>query len=239
MQASIKIAAFSDVHGPEYMHYLSASLDEFRRADLVLMAGDIVQRGFAQHCRAVVDLVRKVYKGTILAIFGNEEYDEKEEELRKVCPDVVWLKDEAASLAMEGVTISVIGTRGLLDEPTSWQKRNIPGIEGFYEKRLRAIEDLLAKAQHVSRYVVLLTHYAPICPTLEGEPARIWSQMGSRRLMQVIMRLRPDVVIHGHAHKSVRLHVKIGVTRVYNVALPAAKRVTVIELAPRGLEAFF
>ena len=239
LRTPIKVAAFSDVHGPEYTHYLSSALGELRQADLLLMAGDIVHRGFTQHCRAVVDLARKVFEGTILAVFGNEEYDEREGELRALCPDVVWLKDEAANLEVKGVAISVVGTRGVLDEPTSWQRRNIPGIEELYEKRLRVIEDLLAKARRVSHYVVLLTHYPPICSTLEGEPARIWSQMGSRRLTQIIERLKPDVVVHGHAHKSVKLQARIGSSRVYNVALPAAKRVTTIELGPQGLEAFF
>lgn len=240
MRSPIVIAAFSDVHGPRYLHYLASSTSALEQADLVLIAGDIVDKGAAQHCRLVLDVVRSTYKGRVLAIFGNEEYDERESEIRSICPDAVWLKDEAIQLEVKGLTISVVGTRGVLDEPTSWQKRNIPNIRVVYEERLGKIASLLAEAKRKSQVTILLTHYAPICPTLSGERPSIWAQMGSRKLTEAVLHFKPDVVIHGHAHNSTNLFIEMGSTRIYNVALPAAKRVTRVEVAmSRGLEAFF
>jgi len=224
------VAALSDVHGPRYINYLRASLGELERASLVLMAGDIVDKGNPSHCRLVVDVLRGAYKGTIIGVFGNEEYDEYEPALRQLCDDVIWLKDEAIDLELNDLPITIVGTRGSLDQPTRWQERNIPNIVEIYENRLRTLDRLLAEARERSRLVILLTHYAPICSTLEGEPPRIWSQMGSRKLTQLILRHRPDVVIHGHAHNSVRVHTQLGPTRVFNVALPAVKRVTLVHL---------
>jgi len=179
-----------------------------------------------------------VYKGPVVAVFGNEEYDEVEGELRESCADVRWLKDEVALVEASGARVAVVGTRGALDEPTRWQARNVPNIREIYERRLALIERLLAEAKRGADYVVLLTHYAPLCSTLEGEPTRIWSQMGSRKLTRIIMQAGPDAVIHGHAHNSVKLRTTLGRAEVYNVALPATKGVTLVELRPRGLESY-
>lgn len=240
MRAAAIVAAFSDAHGPEFLHYLRGSLDALSQATIVLAAGDIVDGGNTSHGRLVIDVVRMAYKGQLFAVFGNEEYDDIEAELRRVCPDVTWLKDEAAYLEVKGLVISIIGTRGSLDKPTRWQQRNIPNARAVYAERIMTLDRLLAEAKRKAHYTILLTHYAPICPTLEGEPAKIWSQMGSRRLTELILRHGPDLVIHGHAHRSTKPHVRLGRTEVYNVALPAIKRVTLIEVtAHRGLEAFF
>jgi len=214
------------------------SLDALRDVNLVLLAGDLVERGAVHHCKLVVDRIRSVYEGELLAVFGNEEYDERKEELKRLCGDVRWLDDEYVVVALEGLRVAVIGTRGVLDKPTRWQLRNVPGIRELYRKRLERIEELLKKASREAHCVVLLTHYAPICGTLEGENERVWSQLGSRRLTRVIMRAKPDIVIHGHAHNGKRPMVRLGETRVYNVALPAVGRVTRIVVGARGLSAF-
>ncbi|MEM0023996.1 MAG: metallophosphoesterase [Thermofilaceae archaeon] len=240
MERSIVIAAFSDVHGPRHLQYLKNSIAIIEQADLVLVAGDIVDKGAPQHCRLVMDVVRSVYKGPVYAIFGNEEYDEIEKELRSICSEVLWLKDELVSLEVKGISLSIIGTRGILDEPTAWQRRNIPNIKAIYERRLKTIVNLLVEAKKRSRYTILLTHYAPICSTLNGERPSIWTQMGSRRLTEAILRYQPELVIHGHAHNSAKTFTQLGLTKVYNVALPPVKRVTSIELPIEiGLEKFF
>lgn len=238
MTSTAVLAALSDVHGPRYLSLLNNSLNALKEADLVLLAGDLVEKGATHHCRLVVSRIRSMYKGELLAVFGNEEYDERKDELRRLCRDVRWLDDEYVVTTLEGLRVAVVGTRGVLDRPTRWQLRNVPGIRELYRKRLRRVEELLRKASREAQCTVLLTHYAPICGTLEGEDERIWSQLGSRRLTRVIMRVKPDVVVHGHAHNSRRLMVRLGETRIYNVALPARGRITQIAVGARGLSAF-
>lgn len=240
VQPSLTIAAFSDVHGPRYLKHLVGSASALRHSNLVLIAGDIVDKGNVQHCRIVIDAVRSTYSGHVFAVFGNEEYDDREADFRSICSDVVWLKDEVAYLEVKGITLSIIGTRGILDEPTSWQRRNVPNIRAIYEERLKTITSLLAEVKQKSHIAILLTHYAPICPTLSGERPNIWNQMGSRRLTDAVLRYKPDLVIHGHAHNSTNTTANLSSTKVYNVALPAVKRITLLELPAKiGLEAFF
>jgi len=234
-----RVAAVGDVHGPRYIKLLNASLSKLSNVSLLLLAGDMVDKGAAHHCKLVLSRIRSVYRGPIIGIFGNEEYDERKSEIARLCNDVEWLDDELEVVEVEGCKVAVVGTRGVLDRPTRWQLRNIPGIRELYRSRLSAIESLLKQARLVADCTILLTHYAPICRTLEGENERIWSQLGSRRLTRLILRLKPDIVVHGHAHNSRRPVVRLGDTVIYNVALPAVEEITVMAVGPRGLSAFF
>jgi len=232
------IVAFSDVHGPRYMGYLKASLNSLRDAELLVLAGDIVDKGETGHFKMVLDTVREVYNGSVIAIFGNEEYDERKEQLKSIDRSVMWLDDEMVILEVSGYDVAFIGSRGALDRPTRWQEQNIPGIRDHYAKRLEKLGELLKSASKSAEKVVLVTHYAPIGPTLEGENPKIWNQMGSRLLTRLIIKNRVDVVLHGHAHNSIKVQAQLGATRVYNVALPAVRAVTRVPIARVGLEAF-
>ncbi|MCS7105186.1 MAG: metallophosphoesterase [Thermofilaceae archaeon] len=235
---SFAIAALSDVHGPRFLAYVRSSLDIFMKADVVLLAGDIVDRGEVKHARMVVDLIRSMYKGEVVSVFGNEEYDDRKKELIQSCSDVNWLDDEVAYMELKGTTLAIVGTRGILDKPTIWQERHIPNIREVYEKRLQIILKYLREAKRRSDHTVLLTHYTPICQTLEGENVKLWSQMGSLKLTRLIIREHVEIVVHGHAHKSIKTYTNLGATQVYNVALPATKQATLIRVGKRGLENF-
>lgn len=232
------LAAFSDVHGHRYMRYLRASLPKLKEAEIVLMAGDIVEKGEVSHCRMVLDALRSVYQGRVIAIFGNEEYDDRKDALRQVCEDVTWLDDDVIMLDVKGRAVAIVGSRGILDTPTRWQERNVPDIRQLYAERLERLAKLLNDVRRAASAVVLLLHYAPLCLTLEGEDRRIWSQMGSRALTKLILRAAPTIVLHGHAHNSLRTSVQLGSTAVYNVALPATKSVTLVRLIQQGLDVF-
>ncbi len=235
----VAIAALSDVHGFRYLGLVKASLHLLKNAALLLLAGDLTDKGDSKQCRLVVDTLREAYKGEIIGIFGNEEYDERKEEIKAICSDVTWLDDEEVSIEISGFSIAVVGTRGVLDRPTRWQEKNIPGIGKIYENRLNMLEKMLVEAKQKSQYTLLLTHYAPICGTLEGENPGIWREMGSRKLTSVIMRTKTWGVFHGHAHNSKRTTVYLGGTRVYNVAVPAVKTITLVDLTKSGIEAYF
>jgi Icc-related predicted phosphoesterase len=50
------------------------------------------------------------------------------------------------------------------------------------------------------------------------------------RMEEVISLTQPDIVVHGHAHNATKLTCRIGKTLVYNVAFPARKAITIIEV---------
>ncbi|MGC2744532.1 MAG: metallophosphoesterase, partial [Candidatus Angelobacter sp.] len=67
--------------------------------------------------------------------------------------------------------------------------------------------------------IVIVTHYAPICETVEGERLEIFPFLGSSRLSEVIDRHQAVVAFHGHAHHGKPDGKTIGGVPVHNVAL--------------------
>ena len=65
---------------------------------------------------------------------------------------------------------------------------------------------------------IVLLHYAPVPETLVGEPETIWAFLGSSRLAAPIGAHRPDLVLHGHAHRG-SFAADLGPVPVRNVAV--------------------
>ena len=235
---SPRVVAFGDVHAPIYVNYLSSSLAKLQPdAKLVLVAGDVVARGEWRMCRQVSELIEKFLPGAIVVgVFGNEDYEEARGRIREECSGFMWLEDGAVEVDVYGLRVRIVGSTGVLDEPTPWQKRNVPGIVDTYRRRLERLGELLNKKS--GDLTILLTHYPPRCRTLMGEDERFWRQMSSEGLAELVKKKGVDIVVHGHLHRSTVHRDYIGNTPVYNVALPATKSVTVIELRRQGLLQF-
>jgi len=104
---------------------------------------------------------------------------------------------------------------------------------------VRRVDELLAGDDRR----LLFTHYPPTHATMGGEKEAWRSQLGSKSMEQVVLRRRPDLVVHGHIHKGVPFAELRGgratlddfggdrkAIPVYNVAFPVTKRVTMIEV---------
>ena len=137
------------------------------------------------------------------------------------------------------------GVHVLDGEPWALNDLGIAGIKGFAggfehaqlqrfgETALKTFVDAcieeelkLEKAlfQLRTRKRVALLHYAPCRQTLEGEPLEIFPFLGATRLAGPLDQLRPDVAVHGHAHRGVLRGATQGGVPVYNVALPVLRR---------------
>lgn len=228
----LTVLATADIHSPRYIGLLSSALLKvtFRECDLLVIAGDIVDHGRVSCASQVFRLLRRYYKGPIIAVFGNEDYENIEDMLRKSYPDVVWLNDDYCDVKVKDVKLRIIGTRGVLDRPTSWQRRNIPRVYEMYARRVKRLETLFRDSSYP---VIFVSHYAPTYETLRGEVREIWPYLGSKKLEALIRRYRPLVVIHGHAHKSVVEKSVIQGVPIYNVSLPAFHKVFRISLTIR------
>ncbi len=241
MERHINLAAVSDAHLPKYLDLfkLAVSDFDFSNVDLLILAGDMVLKGRIKEYNKVLSIIKSKYKGPICAVFGNEEYQELEDELRREYPEILWLNDSYKQFEIKGIKIGLVGSRGVLDKPTLWQAKHIPNITAIYSERLMKIRELLSKAKRENSQVVLITHYAVICDTLKGEKPQIWKYLGSARLKTIIKKIKPTVVIHGHAHNSSVFSTRIEDVYVYNVALPATKCITRVEIKRIDLSMFF
>ncbi len=228
---AIRVAAVSDIHAPRYLALFRKAMLNLGVVDIFILAGDIVDKNKMKFYATILyDIKRTLGEGIpVIAIFGNEEYEEYEDKYRNKYKEVIWLNDECIYVKIKNLKIAFIGTRGALDKPTSWQLRNVPEIVEKYRARVLRVGDLINKAKAEADIVILVTHYAPRCKNLEGEDRRIWSYLSSSDLTNVIMKCKPDIVIHGHAHRGAG-YCTIDSVPVYNVALPARRSVTVLTI---------
>lgn len=232
----IRIAATADIHSPQYLDLLKTAVDELAwRPDLLLMAGDIIDRGRARWFGPALDTLRKMGPKRIVGVFGNEEYEEVQAEiLADFSGAVLFLNDGSVTLDLGRYSVGIVGTKGSLEVPTSWQKKNVPEITSIYSRRVDLVAHLLEDLRADIR--VLLMHYSPTFETLIGEDRKIWPHLGHRGYEKVIREVKPDVVLHAHAHRGSKRAIIDGV-EVLNVSLPLWKRLVPLDL-PRsvGLE---
>jgi len=237
----VLILAVSDVHAPVYFKLFSKLMDyeDFSAVSLFLMAGDMIYKGKIRYYDDVIKCIRSKYEGPLIGIFGNEEYEDRIHLIRERYSDeVIWLYDESISLNIDNKKVTIVGTKGSLAKPTAWQSKNIPNINEIYRERERKIEKLLLEARDKSDVLILLSHYAITNKTMKGEDPKIWPMLGSPKFEKILLKTRVDIAIHGHVHNSKVWNVVLNKTRIYNVALPATRKITHISLIPISLTYF-
>lgn len=223
----VRLALTADIHTPKHLPLFRESLRRLENTDFMLLAGDLVYRNSYEKLSELVETIREFFQKPILACFGNEEWEGYEDKYKEI-GGIVWLNDESLTVDIQGLNIHFIGSRGVLDRPTFWQRTHIRDIYKRYEVRFSKIGRMLREIK--GEYVVVMTHYAPTYLTLEGENESIWPEMGCKRMESIIRETRPLVWIHGHAHKSTRLETWLGFTYVLNVSLPARGKIVVLDV---------
>ena len=234
----MRLAAVGDIHGREFLAPFRESLAAVADPDLFLLAGDLTDHNRIEEFSEVVAAVKGRVSCPIVCIFGNNEYAADHGRYRQT-HDMIYLEDQDRTFAIGGKSVRIIGTTGSLDEPTWWQRNNLPGIAQEYEERVRRLDQLLAGDD----FRILFTHYPPTHATMGGEKEAWRPQLGSKRLEAVVLRRRPDLVIHGHVHKGVPYAELRGPRStlesfqeertpipVYNVAFPVTHAITTIDV---------
>ncbi len=232
----MRIAAVGDVHGGENLPALRKDLEGLEPPDLFLLAGDLTDHNDVDGFVEVVDAVRGRASCPVYGVFGNNEYSQSHGEYRKRSR-VPLLDDEVATVRVAGRDVRIVGSTGSLDRPTWWQRTNLPGIARLYDERVAKIDALLQG----DGFRILLTHYPPTYATMGGEKEEWRPELGSKKLEAVILRRRPDLVVHGHIHKGIPFATLAtgqrtidafdprGAIPVHNVAYPVTRTITVID----------
>ncbi len=238
------LAATGDVHSPKFLSLLSKALNGWTGSEpcLVLLAGDLVYKGQLHGLQPLVRMIKERFpRSRIVAVFGNEDYEDIRERMKSGFREILWLDDDFSVFECKQgdreMPVAVVGTQGALDKLTPWQKKHKPQLEKVFRERPVLVERLIMEARKHSSRVVLLSHYALSKATILGEDPRIHPYLYSRLMERVVVKSRPDAAIHGHAHKG-RPYAVVGGVAVYNVALPLNKRIVEVPLRP-GIEEFF
>ena len=145
----------------------------------------------------------------VYAVLGNHDFHVNR------CDEVIAVLEEAGIHVLQrscavhevgGLELGIVGAKGFVGGFPGAELPDFgePLLREVYAETTREVEAIEAGLEQVSgchRRVVLL-HYAPIPETLVGEPEPIWAFLGSSRLAQPIGAHRPDLVLHGHAHRG-------------------------------------
>ncbi|WP_238375022.1 metallophosphoesterase family protein [Vulcanisaeta thermophila] len=224
----VKLLVTADIHSPKYLARFRESIKGLGTFDGVLIAGDLMSEGSIEGLKLLINEIRRL-SSTVIAVPGNEDYDDVLPRARDL--DVIrWLDDEVVRVDFGGVVIRIIGTRGSLEKPTTWQSKHIPGITDIYRRRVSWLRSQLMSHERT----ILLTHYAPTFKTLEGEDPRVWPMMGVRDLESVIFE-HGVIALHGHAHESTVRCVRSGSSYIINAAFPNLWRPIIMELSGDGV----
>jgi uncharacterized protein len=221
----IRVAAAADIHcSEETRDELGAA---FRRvdaeADVILLAGDLTTYGLPEQARVLGDIAGEV-GAPIVAVLGNHDYhSDREGEIAELlnAAGITLLDRSSTILSVNGVSVGIVGAKGFIG---GFDGGGInfgePLIREIYAETTADVEALERGFSEIAGAAIriALLHYAPIAETLEGEPRGIWSVLGNERLAVPLAAHRPDLVLHGHAHKG-RFQGSIDSIPVFNVAV--------------------
>jgi Icc-related predicted phosphoesterase len=219
----VRVAAVGDLHcgrtsrGALQAIFARASDD----ADLLLLAGDLTDRGHPDEARALVGELQAL-RVPAVAVLGNHDYEGgQEDEVRRIlaAAGVMVLDGDACEVAGVGVA-GVKGFAGGFGQHAlgAWGERVVKQFVHEAVDEALKLESALARLG--TDVVVVLLHYAPIAQTAAGEPPEVLPFVGSSRLEEPINRYPVSVVFHGHAHRGTLDGVTATGVPVHNVSLP-------------------
>jgi Icc-related predicted phosphoesterase len=221
------IAATSDVHMPRNYEAFVLALQKLTvRPDLFLLAGDMVHRGELQEYDKLFNAFFGKIFCPIVACFGNNEFQEIREKVKERYQNVKFLDDSSTVLEIGKKLVGIFGSTGSLETPTPWQKANIPNVENLFKARIMLAENQLQRM--LVHFKILLLHYAPTYKTLEGESPRFYSSMGNIAFENVLLRQKPNLVVHGHSVRGTK-QAWVDSVPVFNVSFPLNREIVVID----------
>jgi Icc-related predicted phosphoesterase len=221
----IRIAAAGDIHAGagERDRVREAFARVAEQADVILLAGDLTQRGQVDEACVVADACRDL-ELPVVAVLGNHDWQsDRPGDLNRVLAEagVIVLDRSHTILRICGASVGVAGVKGFVGGfGQQWANFGEPIFRDAYAETTRDVDGLersLAAIEPCAVRIALL-HYSPVEATLVGEPERLWLVLGADRLAGPIRHHRPDLVVHGHAHAG-SFQGEIDGVPVYNVAV--------------------
>jgi len=211
-----------------------------KNPDLFLLGGDIYEYRSPETYGLILDFLKlRKWKCPIVAVFGNREFDDDKDDIKKICKKrITFLEEEDIVLKIKNKKVGIVGTEGSLDIPTWWQWKNIPDIRKTYDERMEKVKKLLENIKCDIK--ILLMHYTPTYKTLKGEDKRVFGSLGSKKYEKVIIETKPTFVVHGHAHYGIPLAFVDSIP-VFNVCLNINRKIVEInpdKLPKHGLSKF-
>jgi Icc-related predicted phosphoesterase len=219
----MRIAATADLHLPSQNHdrvreMMARARDE---ADVLIVAGDLTNYGTLQEMELVLNFLVRLRIPTV-AVLGNHDCESgRQDELKRMLTAEGIKVLDGDNYERDGVGFA--GVKGFLGGFGRGRLTTFgePEVKAFVQT---GIEEAL-KLERALTYMrapkrVVVTHYAPIAATIEGEPKEIYPFLGSSRLAEIIDRGGAVLAVHGHAHRGRPDGQTTAGIPVHNVSLP-------------------
>jgi Icc-related predicted phosphoesterase len=225
---TVRIAAVADLH---YTRTSKGQLQPLfteasKAADVLLLCGDLTDYGHAEEAHVLAEDIKTHASIPVLAVLGNHDFETGHvDEVSRIIESagVKMLEGECAEIGGIGFA-GVCGFGGGFGRCmlNAWGEPLIKEFAHEGVNQAMKLERALARLQTPKRIVI--THYAPVRGTVEGEDPEVFPFLGSSRLEGPLNRFNVAAAFHGHAHRgSPESHSSSNVP-IYNVSLPVLKR---------------
>ncbi len=217
----MKIAAIGDFHcridSEGMIRKLLAGVEQ--AADVLVMAGDLTNRGRPKEMERLLDELRAVSIPKI-AVVGNHDHESDHTDLlvqMMEAKDICVL--DSSTCEIDG--IGFVGTKGFCGGfadrrlKVFGEKSLKTFIQTSIEEAIR-LENALSELETERKVAIL--RYAPVKETLAGEDPELFAFLGTSRLADALERFGVDVIFHGHAHHGAPAGKTATEIPVYNVA---------------------
>lgn len=243
---TLRIAAVGDVHlGPDARGRLRPALEKVgEHADVLLLAGDLTQRGTLEEAQVVADEFSDLTL-PVLAVLGNHDYhSDAQDDMAALLRErgIRVLEGRGELLDVAGCRLGVAGAKGFGGGfagkcGSAFGEREMKAFIEHTELVAARLADAL-RAVEDADVLVALTHYSPVADTLRGEPPEIYPFLGAYQLAEAIDAARSgagaDLAVHGHAHLGCEHGHTPGGVRVHNVAAPVIRAAYTVYHLPTG-----
>jgi Icc-related predicted phosphoesterase len=226
----IRVAALGDLHaGVDSAGTIGPQLaDVSRRADVLLIAGDLTKRGLVVEAEVLVGELRDVGVPVVAVLGNHDHHSGVADAVRKVveAAGITVLEGEGTVVEVNGVRLGVAGAKGFGGgfagaAATEFGEAEMKDLVRHTQGIADGLRQALAGVDADHR--VALLHYAPVAETLQGEPEQIYPWLGSYLLAEAVDAAGADLVLHGHAHRGIKKGTTPGGVPVRNVALPVIR----------------
>src|SRR5256885_7934386 len=187
MAKTIRVAAAVDIHAGSAERDRVA--EAFRRveeqADLILLAGDLTQRGQVDEVCVVADACRDL-QVPVVAVLGNHDWQsDRPVDLSRALAEagVVVLDRTHTILPVNGVSVGVAGVKGFVGGfGQQWANFGEPLFREAYAETTRDVDGLEQSLTAIDPcgIRIALLHYSPVEATLAGESERLWLVLRAR-----------------------------------------------------------
>jgi 3',5'-cyclic AMP phosphodiesterase CpdA len=194
-----------------------AQLCVFRReqgVDLVVSTGDFTLLGTEAEYRAVREALAPMYEAPrgFIAVPGNHDlylrdtvrerrFERYFGDAMRTDRDDLQVDGSWPAVRLFGDDLAIVSVNSARPNATPWRSSGrIP------RRQLEGLEAVLADPDIASRFVFIMTHYAPVLA--DGEPDR-WSHglVNAAELLRICAPIKRGAILCGHVHRCFRVRV--------------------------------